>query len=160
MILNVCPLFPPCPVLAVPFLRRMHWFAAKLFLESFSVGLFSKHEHPIVLILPGDGVTVAREGKFTLPAEVPELVVVLPDALVFVERYPERGPAEYAPAVLPPSHRKRRSLGPLIALFPPGYPTLPARDLIDQGRQLRFSATRKRGLDADGYLFFRWSATY
>jgi hypothetical protein len=40
---------------------------------------------------------VAREGKFTLPAEVPELVVVLPDALVFVERYPERGPAEYAP---------------------------------------------------------------
>jgi len=79
----------------------MHWFAAKLFLESFSVGLFSKHEHPIVLILPGDGVTVAREGKFTLPAEVPELVVVLPDALVFVERCPEREvlirPAEYAP---------------------------------------------------------------
>jgi hypothetical protein len=69
----------------------MHWFAAKLFLESFSVGLFSKHEHPIVLILPGDGVTVARGGKFTLPAEVPELVVVLPDALVFVERYPETG---------------------------------------------------------------------
>jgi hypothetical protein len=97
MILNVCPLLP-CPVLAVP--PRMHWFAAKLFLESFSVGLFSKHEHPIVLILPGDGVTVAREGKFTLPAEVPELVV-LPDALVFVERYPEREvlirPAEYAP---------------------------------------------------------------
>jgi hypothetical protein len=30
-------------------------------------------------------VTVAREGKFTLPAEVPELVVVLPDALEFVE---------------------------------------------------------------------------
>jgi hypothetical protein len=100
MILNVCPLLPPCPVLAVPFLRRMHWFAAKLFLESFSVGLFSKHEHPIVLILPGDKVTVAREEKFTLPAEVPELVVVLPDALVFVERYPEREvlirPAEYA----------------------------------------------------------------
>ena len=36
-------------------------------------------------------MTVAREGKFTLPAEVPELVVVLPDALVFVERYPETG---------------------------------------------------------------------
>jgi hypothetical protein len=84
MILNVCPLLPPCPVLAVPFLRRMHWFAAKLFLESLSVGLFSKHEHPIVLILPGDGVTVAREGKFMFPAEVPELVVILPDALVFV----------------------------------------------------------------------------
>jgi hypothetical protein len=79
VILNVCPLLPPCPVLAVPFLRRMHWFAAKLFLESFSVGPYSKHEHPIVLILPNDGVTVAREGKFTLPAEVPELVVVLPD---------------------------------------------------------------------------------
>jgi hypothetical protein len=28
---------------------------------------------------------MAREGKFTLPAEVPELVVVLPDALEFVE---------------------------------------------------------------------------
>jgi len=99
-------------------------------------------------LLPGDGVTVAREGKFTLPAEVPELVVVLPDALVFVERCPEREvlirPAEYAPvgvATISPE----TPLGPLMALFPPGYPTLPARDLIDQGRQLRFSATRKRG---------------
>ena len=40
-------------------------------------------------MLPGDGVTVARDGKFALSAKVPELVEVLPDALVFVERYPE-----------------------------------------------------------------------
>src|SRR3982074_3922057 len=120
MILNVCPLLPPCPVLAVPFLRRMHWFAAKLFLESFSVGLFSKHEHPIVLILPGDGVTVAREGKFTLPAEVPELVVVLPDALVFVERYPERGPAEYAPvgvATISPETPLARAVASVVSAW-------------------------------------------
>jgi hypothetical protein len=157
MILNVCPLLPPCPVLAVPFLRRMHWFAAKLFLESFSVGLFSKHEHPIVLILPGDRVTV---GKFTLPAEVPELVVVLPDALVFVERYPERGPAEYAPvgvATVSPETPLARAVDSVVSAW---ISNPPDRDLIDQRRQLRFSATKRRGVDADGDLFFRWSATY
>ena len=138
----------------------MHWFAAKLFLESFSVGLFSKHEHPIVLILPGDGVTVAREGKFTLPAEVPELVVVLPDALAFVERYPERGAAEYAPAgvaTISPETPLARAVDSVVSAW---ISNPPRAGPYRPRSQLRFSATRKRGLDADGYLFFRWSATY
>jgi hypothetical protein len=110
-------------------------------------------------------VTVAREGKFTLPAEVPELVVVLPDALVFVERCPEREvlirPAEYAPvgvATISPE----TPLGPLIALFPPGCPSLPARDLSLSTKVASFGSGQpgNGGLEADSYLFFRWSATY
>jgi hypothetical protein len=68
----------------VPFLRRM-WFAAKLFLKSLSVGLFSKREHPI------------DRGKVHAPGRSPGACGSSARCTCVRGALPRTGTAEYAP---------------------------------------------------------------
>ncbi len=63
--------------------------SAKLLPEDFGVPLFGKHEHLMVLMLPGHRVPVPRERKFVLPTELPDFVKIRPDTLFFRKRDPK-----------------------------------------------------------------------
>jgi len=100
----------------------MHRFPAELFTKNLGVSLIGKHEHLKILALPRNGVSVSRQRKFPILTKSPELVIILANAVIFRERDPVgtiviRRP-EYPTIGV---HRKRRSIGPLITLFVPGY---------------------------------------
>jgi hypothetical protein len=100
----------------------MHALPAKFLTENFNVLLFGKHENLETLSAPGHRVSVPRKRKFTFAAKLSEFVILRPHAILFLKRHPVGkvllSRAEDTPVRI---QRKRRSIGPLMTLFVPGY---------------------------------------
>jgi hypothetical protein len=114
--------FPLGPVPALPSFPGMHRFAAELFAENRSVLLVGEHEHLVVLVLPRNGMPVPRERKLPVPTKLSKLIKVLASTIIFAKSDPVGKVIVRCPKYpTMNAHRNRRSIGPLIALFVPGY---------------------------------------
>jgi hypothetical protein len=100
----------------------MHSLAAELIAEYLGVLLIGEHEHLIELVFGHYRVPVTRQRQPALLAEIMKGVEVLADALLLFKRDPIPaglfGAAKDAPV---DAHRKRLSIGPLMALLVPEY---------------------------------------